>query len=73
MDESVIKALFEVVRVQTMASGAVRVVLDANETRTDLLQAFADVKRGGGVLETVMLPVLLQEEKKKSWLEDLPS
>lgn len=68
-----IKALYEVIRVQIMASGAVRIVLEADETRTDLLQTLADVKRGGGLLETVHLPVLPQEENRKSWLDDLAS
>ena len=52
-----IRAQFEIIRVQTMQSGAVRVVLEASESRTDLLSTLADVKRGGGVLEVAMLPV----------------
>ena len=66
-----IKATFEIIRVQTMASGAVRIVFEADETRTDLLQKLADVKRGGGLLETVMLPVLPQKEKEKSWSDTM--
>ena len=50
-----ITATFEIIRVQTMTSGAVRVVLEADETRTDLLQILADIKRGGGLLEAAML------------------
>ena len=66
-----IKATFDIIRVQTMASGAVRIVFEADETRTDLLQKLADVKRGGGLLETVMLPVLPQKEKEKSWSDTM--
>jgi|APSaa5957512576_1039674.scaffolds.fasta_scaffold134766_2 hypothetical protein len=64
-----IKAQFEIIRVQTMASGAVRVVLEASEHRTDLLQDLADTKRKGGLLEAAMLPILPQAEKEKSWLD----
>jgi hypothetical protein len=72
MNFETINALFEVIRVQIMASGSVRIVLEADETRTDLLQQIADVKRGGGLLETVMLPVLPnKEESEKSWLDHL--
>ncbi len=60
-----IQALFEVIRVQNMASGSIRVVLEADETRTDLLSILADVKRGGGLLESVMLPVLPNEDMKR--------
>ena len=49
-----------------MQSGAVRVVLEASENRTDLLTAFADVKRGGGILEAVMLPVLEKREDDRA-------
>ena len=73
VDVETINALFEVIKVNTMASGAVRITLEADETRTDLLQKLADVKRGGGLLETVMLPVLPREEKEKSWMDDLAS
>ena len=64
-----ITAQFEIIRVQTMASGAVRIVLEADETRTDLLQILADVKRGGGLLEAAMLPVYaeLKEGGKDGW------
>ena len=72
-DEDVIKAQLEIIRVQIMSSGAVRVVLEASEHRTDLLQTLADIRRAGGLLEVAMLPVLPQEENKKSWLEDLQS
>ena len=58
-----INATFEIIRVQTMASGAVRIVFEADETRTDLLKSFADVKRGGGLIEAVMLPVLPESDK----------
>ena len=58
-----IKATFEIIRVQTMASGAVRIVLEADETRTDLLKSFADVKRGGGLIEAAMLPVVPEKDK----------
>jgi hypothetical protein len=54
-----------------MASGAVRIVFEADETRTDLLKSFADVKRGGGLIEAVMLPVLPQKEKEKSWSDTM--
>jgi hypothetical protein len=64
MSDEVIKAAFEIIRVQTMQSGAIRVVLEASEDRTDLLQILADVKRGGGILETAMLPVLPSKENK---------
>ena len=66
LSDNAIKAQFEIVRVQTMQSGAVRVVLEASEHRTDLLTAFADVKRGGGIIEAVMLPVTLEisDERK---------
>ena len=66
-----IKATFDIIRVQTMASGAVRIVFEADETRTDLLKSFADVKRGGGLIEAVMLAVQvgsltgLDDETKK--------
>ena len=53
-----IRATFEIIRVQTMASGSVRIVLEADETRTDLLQILADVKRGGGLLEAAMIAVI---------------
>ena len=65
MEDEAIRAQFEIIRVQTMASGAVRIVLEASESRTDLLQLLADVKRGGGLLETVMLPVLPQESENE--------
>lgn len=55
-----IKATFEIIRVQTMADGAVRIVFEASEDRTDLLKAFADVKRGGGLIEAVMLAVQVE-------------
>ena len=60
-----IKAKFEIIRVQTMQSGAVRVVLEASENRTDLLSTLADVKRGGGILEAVMLPVIQEIENDR--------
>ena len=65
MEEEVIKAKFEIIRVQTMQSGAVRVVLEASEHRTDLLSTLADVKRGGGILEAVMLPVVIDEKRSR--------
>ncbi|MBT7070461.1 MAG: hypothetical protein HN975_06170 [Anaerolineae bacterium] len=52
-----IEADFEVIRTQTMQSNAVRVVLDASEQRTDLLQIFADAQRGGYIMKTVFLMV----------------
>ena len=59
-----IKTQFEIIRVQTMASGAVRVVLEAEEHRTDLLQIFADIRRGGGILETAMLPIIPYKQRE---------
>ncbi len=57
-----IRAQFEIIRVQTMADGAVRVVLEASEDRTDLLQILADVKRNGGIVEAAMLPVIPEQD-----------
>lgn len=57
MSEEAISAQFEIIRVQIMQSGAVRVVLEASEDRTDLLKTFADIRRGGGIIEAAMLPI----------------
>ena len=57
-----IKVLLEVVQVKTMADGSPRFVFAASENRTDLLTVFADAKRNGWLLETVMLPVIPKEE-----------
>ena len=65
-DTKPIKAQFEVIRTQTMQSNAVRVVLEASEQRTDLLQIFADAQRGGYILETVFVPVKPSAEKVES-------
>lgn len=56
-----IKVLLEVIQVKTMADGSPRFVFAASEDRTDLLQIFADVKRDGCLLETVMLAVVPEE------------
>lgn len=50
MSES-IKFWAEIIRVQTMADGAIRLVLEAPETETMLLAQMAECRRRGAILE----------------------
>ena len=51
-----IKASFEIIRVQTMASGAIRYVLETSETELDTARQIMECYVRGALLETVMLP-----------------
>lgn len=57
----------EVIRVSTMESGAIRVVLDLPEHETVLMAQLAECKRRGAVLDVTAEPRFEKDEVEKSY------
>ena len=57
-DLDVIRFTAQVSKVQTMADGGLRVVLDFSESEVDTAAALMKVKQAGGVLEIAAVPIV---------------
>lgn len=64
-----VNVLFEVIRIQTMQSGAIRYTFETSENELDVMRDIAECKNRGILLDTVMLPVKLPQ--RKSFAEDV--
>ena len=64
-----INALFEIIRIQTMASGAIRYTFETAENELDLMRTLAECRVRGALLETVMLPVEVKKAENDRKLQ----
>lgn len=68
MSDGIIKFTAQVSKVQTMADGGLRVILDFQETAIDTAAALMRVKQAGGVLEiaavAIISPPIATEQKQ---------
>ena len=64
MDEKqLIKFKAEVIKIQTLADGGIRLTFDISEKDIDIATKLMQVKQAGAVLEIVAVPVT----EKKEW------
>ena len=64
-----INVVFEVIRIQTMSSGAIRYVFETSENELDVMRDIAECQNRGILLDSIMVPT--KTPQKKSTAEDV--
>lgn len=58
-NDSVIKFKAEIIKIQTVTDGGIRLTFDISETDIDIATKLMQVKQAGAILEIVAVPVIL--------------
>lgn len=54
---NVIKTQFEIIRIQTMASGSIRYVFETRDSDLETMQKIAECRLRGAMLEAALVPI----------------
>ena len=63
-----INVVFEVIRIQTMSSGAIRYVFETSENELDVMRDIAECQNRGILLDSIMVPTKTPQRKNQTEL-----